>query len=384
MMFGIPLAWLQLMREKLRLTVAVAGVAFAVILIFMQLGFRNALFESSTRLHEAFAGDLFLISPQFDFLAQPKSFSRRRLLQALSYPGVESVSPVYLGLSLWKNPESGKTRMIFVAGIDPSDDVLDLPGVREQRDRIRLPDVVLYDRAGRPEFGPIAAAVAAGRPVSAEVGNRRVNVGGLFEMGTSFGVDACIVTSATNFQRLFPSRERGLIDVGVIRLRPGVDPAAVRDALRAEFPRDVLVLTRAEYIQREQTYWDTSTPIGYVFTFGVIIGLVVGGIIVYQILFADVSDHLAEYATLKAMGYPDRYLFGVVFQEAVLLAALGYIPGALITAALYRVAGDATNLPMQLSVPLALYVFALAVAMCCVSGAIALRRIRSADPAEIF
>jgi putative ABC transport system permease protein len=334
MTFGIPLAWLQLMREKLRLAVAVAGVAFAVILIFMQLGFRKALFDSATRLHQAFAGDLFLISPQFDFLAQPKSFSHRRLFQALSYPDVASVSPVYLGISLWKNPDTGKTRMIFVAGIDPSDDVLDLPGVHEQRNLIRLPDVVLYDRAGRPEFGSIAAAVAAGQPVSTEVGNRRITVGGLFEMGTSFGVDACILTSETNFLRLFPTRQRGLIDVGVIRLRPGADAHAVRDALRAGFPRDVLVLTRAEYIQREQTYWDTSTPIGYVFTFGVIMGLVVGAIIVYQILFADVSDHLAEYATLKAMGYPNSYLFGVVFQEAVILAALGYIPGALITAAL--------------------------------------------------
>ena len=384
MVFGIPLAWLQLMREKLRLAVAVAGVAFAVILIFMQLGFRKALFDSATRLHQAFAGDLFLISPQFDFMAQPKSFSRRRLVQASSHPNVASVSPVYLGLSLWKNPDTGKTRMIFVAGIDPSDDVLDLPGVREQRDLIRLQDVVLYDRAGRPEFGAVVAAVAAGQPVSTEVGNRRITVAGLFEMGTSFGVDACIVTSDTNFLRLFPNRQRGLIDVGVIRLRAGADAPAVRDALRAAFPPDVLVLTRAEYIEREQTYWDTSTPIGYVFTFGVIMGLVVGAIIVYQILFADVSDHLAEYATLKAMAYSNAYLFGVVFQEAGILAVLGYIPGALITAALYRLAGDATKLPMQMTVPLALYVLILAVAMCCVSGAIALRKVRSADPAEVF
>src|SRR6185369_8344987 len=152
MIIGIPLAWLQLKREKLRLAVAVAGVAFAVILIFMQLGFRKALFDSSTRLHQAFAGDLFLISPQFDFIAQPKSFSHRRLLQALGYPGVAAVSPVYLGITLWKNPDTGKTRLILVTGIDPSDEVLSLPGVREQRELIRLPDVVLYDRAGRPEF----------------------------------------------------------------------------------------------------------------------------------------------------------------------------------------------------------------------------------------
>ena len=146
----------------------------------------------------------------------------------------------------------------------------------------------------------------------------------------------------------------------------------------------MLVLTRGEYIHREQVYWDTSTPIGYVFTFGVIMGLVVGGIIVYQILFADVSDHLAEYATLKAMGYPNSYLFGVVFQEAVILAVLGYLPGMIISIGLYRLTADATKLPMQMTVPLAVSVVLMATIMCCVSGAIALRKIRSADPAEIF
>jgi putative ABC transport system permease protein len=384
MMFAIPLAWLQLVREKLRLLVAVAGVAFAVILIFMQLGFRKALFDSSTRLHESFAGEIFLISPQFDFVAQPKSFSRRRLLQALGFPGVEAVSPVYLGLTLWKNPETGKTRTIFVTGVDPSDRVLNLPGVQEQLDLIRLPDVALYDRAGRPEFGAVVASLAAGHRVSTEVGNRRITVGGLFEMGTSFGVDATLLTSDTNFLRIFPQRRQGLIDIGVIRVHSGTDVAATRDALRASLPNDVLVLTRDEYIHREQAFWDSNTPIGYVFTFGVIMGLVVGAIIVYQILFADVSDHLAEYATLKAMGYPNRFLFGVVFQEAVILAVLGFIPGMLISMGLYRVAGEATHLPLQMTTPLAVFVIVLAVVMCCVSGGIALRKIRSADPAEIF
>ena len=101
-------------------------------------------------------------------------------------------------------------------------------------------------------------------------------------------------------------------------------------------------------------------------------------------LFADVSDHLAEYATLKAMGYPDRYLFGVVLQEAVILAVLGFLPGLAICTYLYRVAGEATRLPMHLTAPTAAAVLGLTVVMCGLSGAVALRKIRSADPAEIF
>lgn len=384
MIRGIPLAWLQLRREKLRLLVAVAGVGFAVILIFMQLGFRSAMFKGAVRFHEALDGDLFLISPTFDFLPQPKSFSRRRLQQVLAWPGVVSVTPVYLGLTLWKNPDTGRTRSIFLIGIDPADPGLALPGVREQLERIRRADVVLFDRDARPEYGPIAERLAAGGAVAGEIANRRVVAEGLFALGTSFGIDGSVLTSEMNFLRIDPTRPLGLIDVGVIRLAPGVDPVATRDALRAALANDVEVLTRADFVAREQHYWDTSTPIGYVFTFGVIIGFMVGAIIVYQILFADVSDHLAEYATLKAMGYPDRHLFAVVFQEAIILAVLGFLPGLAICLQLYRVAGEATRLPMQLTAPTAGFVFALTVIMCCLSGAIALRKIRSADPAEIF
>ena len=172
----------------------------------------------------------------------------------------------------------------------------------------------------------------------------------------------------------------------MVRLRRGADRA--RDARRAarRRSRTTCWCSRATTTsQREQRYWDTNTPIGYVFTFGVIMGFVVGAIIVYQILFADVSDHLAEYATLKAMGYPNRYLFGVVFQEAVILAVLGFIPGLLICdrpLPRRRRRDPAADADDRADWPV--FVLALAIVMCCVSGAIALRKIRSADPAEIF
>lgn len=378
------LAWLQLTREKLRLLVAVSGVAFAVILIFMQLGFQEALFKSSTRFHEVLNGGLFIISPQQDMVAQPKTISRRRLYQAMGFEGVAAVRPVYMGLAVWKDPTSRGTRTIFIVGIDPSEDALLLSRVKEQADVIRMPDVVLYDEASRPEFGPIPELFAAGKAVHTEVANRRIAVGGLFEMGTSFGIDGTIITSDLNFLRIFPLHPPGLIGIGVIRLQPGADPAAIGAAMRAQFPPDVLVLTKSEFIEREKHYWQTSTPIGYVFRFGVIMGLVVGAIIVYQILFADVSDHLAEYATLKAMGYPSSYLFTVVLGEACVLAVLGFLPGMAICTWLYRVAGDATRLPLEMSAPIVAFVLNLALLMCSVSGLIAVRKIRSADPAEIF
>jgi len=380
----IPLAWLQLKRERFRFLVGIAGVGFAVTLIFMQLGFHQALFASAVRFHDHLIADLVLISPQSEFLARMKPFARRRLYQTLGFDGVASVSPIYTDVAVWKNPARPGARAVFIAGFDPAEIVFDLPDVQRKREALRMPDVVLFDAASRPEYGPIAERAREDTPIDAEVANRRVTVTGLFSLGTSFGIDGTLLTSDLNFLRLFPLRDRGLIDIGLIRLAPGADPEVMRRVLARSLPHDVEVLTKAGYMAREQAYWGETTPIGYVFTFGAIMGFVVGAIIVYQILFADISSHLAEYATLKAMGYRNAYLFSVVFQEAVILAVIGYLPALLVCLQLYRLTENATRLPMNLHVQTAAMVLAVTIVMCCGSGAIALRKIRSADPAEIF
>jgi putative ABC transport system permease protein len=382
---AIPVAWLQLKRERTRTLVAIAGVTVAVVLIFMQLGFQDALFDSAVRLHSAFRYDLAMVNPKTDYLVKPESFSRRRLQQVRGFPGVEAVSSVYLNLAVWRDPERrDQTAAIYVVGFDPTDPVLELAGVLASQDRLRLPDVALFDAHSRPEFGPVAELVRRQGSVTTEVGNRKLSVVGLYELGTSFGIDGSLVTSDLNFRRLFPGREAGGIDLGLIRLAPGADPEAVREQIVAAIPRDVEVLTRAGFIAREIAHWNDATPIGYVFAFGSAVGLVVGSIIVYQILFTDVSDHLREYATLKAMGYRDRYLFGIVLQEALLLAVLGFVPGFALATLLYRLAGDATKLPMQMEAGRSVLVLGLTVAMCCVAGSAALRKVRSVDPAEVF
>jgi putative ABC transport system permease protein len=382
--FGIPIGWLQLKREKLRFAVALLGVAFAVILILMQLGFREALFASAVRFHAALDADIVVIAREMPSIVQPYAFSNRRLYQASGIAGVASVTPLYVGLAPWKNPDDFGVRVVFVIGVDPAAKALRLDGVNAQRAAIALEGAALFDEFSRPEFGPIAERVRAGRAVDVEVNNRRQRIHGLYRLGTSFGIDGSIVTSETNFLRLFGGRERGVIEVGLVRTLPGRDPARVRDAIRAALPEDVEVLTLAAYRQREIDYWDSATPIGYVFTFGVIVGMVVGGIIVYQILFADVNDHLPEYATLKAMGYSNWFLGGVVIQQAVVLAAFGFVPAVGISLLLYRTAGEATRLPLEMTPERLVFVFGLTVAMCVLSALMALRKVRSADPAEIF
>lgn len=383
-MFQIPLGWLQLKRQKLRFLVALSGVALAVVLILMQLGFREAMFASAVRFHDALDCDLVLVSPDQAYIVAPRPFSQRRLYQARGVAGVSEVSPIYLGMANFENPESHGSRSIFVVGIDPRANVLRLPGLEEQLESIVIQDVHLFDEHARPEYGPVANWVRERGEVRASVNHREITVAGVYALGTSFGIDGSLVTSETNFLRLFGDQQRGLIEIGAIRLAPGADAKAVQSDLRAALDADVLVLTHEEFRAKEIAYWDAATPIGYVFSFGVLVGLVVGGIIVYQILFADVNDHLAEYATLKAMGYSNGYLSGVVLQQAVILAAFGFVPAIAIAIGLYRVSGEATRLPLEMTVERAGAVFMLTVAMCSFSALLALRKVRSADPAEIF
>lgn len=379
-----PIGWLQLRHRPMRLVVALSGIAFAVLLILMQLGFRAALFDSAVRFHERFDYDIALFSPDSVFIVRPQPFSIRRLYQALGTEGVADVTPVYIFPAVWKNPWNNERRSINAVGFDPADPLLDTPGFAAGRELLRRTDVVLFDSGSRPEFGPVAERFRAGERIVTEINDREVTVVGLFEMGTSFGIDGSVITSDDNWLRLFPERPRDEIQLGLVRIEPGADAAAVRERLRAHLPADVLVMTRQEFIGRETNYWNSATPIGYIFAFGAIMGFVVGSIIVYQILFADVSEHLNEYATLRAIGYSNRFVSGIVLQQAAILAVLGFVPGVAVVAWLYGKAAAATNLPLQLTLERSITVFGMTLAMCALSSLLAMRKVRRLDPADVF
>jgi putative ABC transport system permease protein len=243
---------------------------------------------------------------------------------------------------------------------------------------------VLFDRSSRGDYKATITQVDQGKSVSTEVGDRKINISGLFSIGASFGADGSLITSDLNFLRIFPRRNPESVSVGLISLQPGTDSRLTADALQAKLPEDVKVLTKPEFIEFEKNYWQTNTAIGFIFTLGTIMGFIVGVIIVYQILYTDVADHMAEYATLKAMGYKNFYLLSVVFQEALILSLLGYLPGISLSVGLYALTRNATNLPLLMATHRALQVLILTIIMCAISGAIAMRKLQSADPADIF
>ncbi|NJK30394.1 MAG: FtsX-like permease family protein [Acaryochloris sp. SU_5_25] len=384
MLLAISLAWLQLAREKVRLFVALAGIGFAVILMMMQLGFQEALFTAAVNFHVNLNTDIVLINPQSTTLFAIKNFSRRRLYQAAGVAGVESVTPLYLDFGLWRNPDNRSTRQLMVIGFEPNQKVFTLPGVEEHLEDIKRPDVVLFDENSRPEYGRIAQKFKAGQTITTEVSGRRITIGGLFQLGASFSADGNLITSDLNLIRMLPNRTLGLIDIGLIKIKTGTDVNAVIQTLKQTLPDDVLVLSKQGFVRFERNYWETSTTIGFIFTLGTLMGFIVGMVIVYQILYTDVSDHLAEYATLKAMGYKSRFLYSVVLQEAFILAVLGFIPGFALCLGLYKIVRDGTALPMFMTFDRIITVFFLTLIMCVVSGVIAMRRVQAADPADIF
>ena len=380
----IPLAWLLLSRQPLRLLVAIAGISFAGILMFMQLGFRDGLFDASVTVHKLLDADLVLISPRSKSSISMSGFPKRRLIQTLAQEEVLSIAPVNLNYLLWRNPDNLRTRSILALGFNPSDSLLIDEKFNNKAEKLKNPGRVLFDTLSRPEFGPIEEWFKKGMNVETEVAGKRIKVEGLVELGPSFGADGNLITSQETFLRLLPSNPKGSIEIGLVKIRTSSDPERIKRILNKSLPNDVRVLTKKEFIDFEKNYWRDSTAIGFIFSLGALMGFVVGCVVVYQILYSDVSDHLPEYATLMAMGYRLKSLLFVVAREGFLLALFGYIPAYISGQALYAVIRNSTKLPIAMDAGKSILIFVLILIMCMGSASIAMRKLVDADPAEIF
>ena len=380
----IPLAWLLLTRQPVRLAIALAGISFAGILMFMQLGFRDGLFDASVTIHRLFDADLVLTSPRSMSSISMAGFPERRLIQTLADPEVADVSPVHWNFVLWRNPETRTTRSILALGFEPSDPLLVDPLVQKQSSFLRQKGRVLFDERSRDEFGPVAEWFRSGKTVDSEVAGVRLRVAGLVQLGPSFGADGNMIISRETFRSIIPNSSRGSIELGLIRLIPGSDPILVADRLKEQLPNDITIFTKEQFIEFEKNYWRSSTAIGFIFTLGAAMGFVVGCVIVYQILYGDVSDHLAEYATLMAMGYRLKDLLAVVAREGLLLALIGYLPAYAAGEGLYALIRTSTKLPVAMEFNRAFLVLSMILVMCLGSALLAMRKLVDADPAEIF
>jgi putative ABC transport system permease protein len=386
----IPLARCNLAHNKWRLLVSLAGIAFAVLLMFVQLGFWNGLMDASVALLKSLNGQVLIVNRARYTLGMREPFSTRRLAQARAVPGVKAAFPVYIEwqFSVWhntasKDPEAASARPIRAIAFNPEYEALNLPDVQAQRDKLRVPGTVLIDRRSRSDYGDLAGGL------DRELARRAVHVAGTFELGTDFTTDGNVVMSDRTFARLFPDRlapaeTLNQAAVGVVQVQDGLDARQVCAALRAVLPEDVAVYTRDEFEGMEREFWGKATPVGVVFTIGLVMGVFVGLVICSQILTADVTDHLKEYATLKAIGYHNRYLSWVVLQQALWLCLLAYAPALVVGKYLYDALAALTGVPLFLTPGRAGLILALTTGMCVLAGLLSLRKVRKTDPAEVF
>ncbi|MBI1245423.1 MAG: FtsX-like permease family protein [Alphaproteobacteria bacterium] len=380
----LPLGWLQLIHRPPRFAAALAGVAFANILVFMQLGFLGALIESIALPYRAMEADIVIAASDTNTLADSSPLPRQRMYEALAVPGVASATPLYYAKLDWKQPD-GTIRTLDVFGVDPERPSLSPLRGNAALDTLKRADHALIDNRTRNAPPGLFAAIDAGQPYTFEAKNRTINIAGTIAIGGGFAADGYLVVSDQTFLRLFQQRAAGAPNYILVRTEAGVPPQRVVAALESVLPADdAAPRTLADTIARDQRFQTTQRPVGMVFGFGIVIGALVGGIIVYQVLSSDVADHIREYATLKAVGYDDSYFLGIIVEEAAILAAFGFVPGLLVALGLYTFVSAQTALPLTMTFARALALCTGTMAMCVLSGFVATRRLARADPAELF
>ena len=307
--------------------------------------------------------------------------------------------PFSTAQGLWRNPtppaddpaKGGRQWAIVMLGANPADlgatfrtgdrgIFADADETRRAAAALTRLNVVMLDRRSRPDFGQEARMPPG---TATEYNGTGVELAGYFTLGTGFSYTGLLLANEETFARL-NGRPPRTVTFGLVQLAPGTDATAAASGLRRLLPADVLVMTRAELADRERTFWITKTAVGQFFTFGVVLALLVGAIFVYQMMVADIKKRLPEYATLKAVGYRFGYLFRVVVWQALFLAVGGYLGGFVTSLVLYRVAAASAQLPVFMTAERMAIVLALSVAMCVGSGLVAVRKVQTADPADLF
>jgi putative ABC transport system permease protein len=384
-LFGrLPIGWLQLSHSRTRLIAAVAGVAFANLLVFMQLGIMGALNNSTVAPYALLNADIILSSQEGNTLTDSGNIARTYMFQALGVPGVAAATPLFIG-SLPLTLADGSSISLLSFGVDVAQAGFVASTIAPAMGRLAIENTVLLDKDTRGMPAEALASLATGGRFTFEANGKTLSAVGSMAVGGGFLADGMMVTSDQTFLRFFSSRSSGAPDHVLLRVAEGIAPDVVAERLRAILPEEsVKVQTVAAARAADLAFMATERPTGIIFGFGVFMGVLVGLVIVYQVLSTDVADHLREYATFKAMGYDQPFFLGIVFEEALILAVFGFIPGLIVSMGLYAGLNAVTGLPVAMVASRAGLVFAGTLLACSISGAIATRRLAAADPADLF
>jgi putative ABC transport system permease protein len=383
-MRAVPLAWRNLVSNKLRLVRSIAGIGFAVLLMLVQLGFERGFFDASLGILREIDGDLFIMRASKYRFGSEDPFPAANLAPARAVAGVANIAPLYAAWQhfLWKEPNGEKTYLVQAFGFDPDHPAFSLPELRQQSDRLHELDAVIVDRRSRPFLG------MGDGTSGTEINDRPVRIVGSYALGPDFMANGTVMMSERTYAALLAGNADLLpaipVEFGVVKLQPDAEIGTVRQALGAALPRELRILSKPELEAFELAFQADLSSAGPIFWMGTIVGFIVGMLISYQIIYTDLSDQLPQYATLKGMGYGSFYLVRVVFQQAAFAAVAAYVPAWLLCLLVYRIIGDLALMPLGMTLHVTAISFALTLGMCLISAALAIRRVIAVDPAEVF
>lgn len=415
-MTPLGLAWCNLTHKRTRTAIAGAGVAFAVALIFMELGMFGGVARTATMLFDGLRFDLILTSPEYNDAGKAGDFPRLRLAQARAADGIDTVMPLSVGTGTWQKPAHhgwfgitppGGVGSIGILGVPP-DHITDVFAVdrgrvfpsaasaRHAGELLARRGTFLYDKRSKPDFGTLEDVLGlppSGTPGldpahpdvrnAVRINQKQAEVVGGFELGSGFSWNGMLMTSEETFAD-FTGRPTDRVTFGLVALKPGTDRAAVQRQLRQILPGDVRVLTRAEIQDHESRYWMQLTSVGQFLGVAVALAIVVGAIFVYQMMAADIRGMMPEYATVKALGYRPFYLTAIVMWQALLLAIIGYVPGLIASFGMYYITRNVGGIPTQMTGERIILVLLMTCGMCLASGTLAVRKVHAAEPADLF
>jgi putative ABC transport system permease protein len=383
-LFGrLPIGWLQLTQSRARFAAALAGVAFANVLVFVQLGIMNSMATATLKPYGFFQADIMISAFDANSMTEGGNVARQWMFQAMEDPDVVSGTGIFVNNVSWQRTD--KTLGLTTYGIDPTKPEFLAPEMAARSDKLQLPNSGILDRFSRGLPRDLAASIRPQSPLSFEVSGTTLTLYDTFAGGGGFGGDGYMMVSDQTFLTLFPERRSGAPDHILLKLVPGANPDIVAARLQKLISdKSLRIRSYAAAAASDLSYQQTKRPTGIIFGFGVIIGILVGIVIVYQVLSTDVADHLSEYATFKAIGYSQRFFLSIVLEEALILGVLGFIPGLAVATLLLAGMAAATTLPLAMTTSMAVTVFVGTVIACSLSGAFATRRLAAADPADLF
>jgi len=370
-----PLAQRNLFHDKVRLTVTLTGIVFAVVLIVVELGLFVGFTETTSNLIDNSGADLWVASKNVPYIEQGVPFSERKLYQVRAVPGVAEAQKLNTRWTQWKSHD-GRQESVQIVGFNP-DSTLGRPWhlVAGRVEDLKAPDAIIVDELYKQKLGVTSIGEVF------EMNGRRARVVGLTHGIRAFTTSPYVFTTFKRSQDYTGLPEDETIYIQV-KTAPGADLKQVRSKILGRV-KDVEVLTSPEFSRLTQVYWMFTTGAGVAVLLAAVLGLVVGFVVVAQTIYATTVDHLREFGTLKAMGAPNSYVYKVIIKQAAISAVIGYVLGMIVSSFVVHASqagGAAILLPWQMAIGM----FFLTLLMCVGAALVSINKVTRLDPAIVF